>query len=99
MSGASAAVVFDLAGVLPGRVEEHAFKAALEGHDWARYRGAELRLRGCAPLWAYVYVACRAAAHAERLVIEDGSESGVLVLEGAGGPGNPGTARGAEESA
>jgi hypothetical protein len=97
MNGAQGVEVFDLSGVLPGRVEEQAFKAALEGHDWARYRGAELRLRGCAPLWAYVYVACRAASHAGRLVIEDGSERGVQVLGSTGGPGHPGTARGAEE--
>jgi hypothetical protein len=73
-------VVFDLSEVLPGRIEKGAFKAALEGHRWERYGGAELRLKGCAPLWAYVYVACRAAPHAAALVVEDGSESGVQVL-------------------
>jgi hypothetical protein len=99
MSGTLAVEVFDLSAVLPGRIEEQAFKAALEGHDWARYGGAELRLRGCAPLWAYVYVACRVASHAARVVIEDGSDGGVQVLESARGPGNPGTARGAEETA
>jgi hypothetical protein len=99
MSGVPAIEVFDLSGVIPGRIEERPFKAALEGHDWARFRGAELHLRGCAPLWAYVYVACRVAPHAARVVIEDGSESGVQVLGSAGGPGNPGTAPVAEESA
>ena len=72
--------VFDLSGVLDGRVREQAFKEALEEHDWARYRGIELHLTGCAPLWAYVYVACRAAPHAASLVVEDGSDHGVRVV-------------------
>ncbi len=79
-AGAGAAVrVFDVAEVLPGRIEEAAFKAALEGHDWEAYRGAEVRLTGCAPLWAYVYVAVRAARHAAAVSVDDGSESGVRV--------------------
>ncbi|MBI5838018.1 MAG: DUF2480 family protein [Candidatus Eisenbacteria bacterium] len=76
---AGARVTFDLSEVLPGRVEEAAFKAALEGHDWTRYRGAELCLTGCAPLWTYVYVAVRAAEHAATVSVDDGSENGVRV--------------------
>ena len=77
-AGAPAAV-FDVGDVLAGPVEEAAFKAALEGHDWSAYRGRIVTLTGCAPLRAYVYVASRLAEHAQGLIVTDGSESGVRV--------------------
>ena len=78
-AGAAAAAVFDVGEVLAGPVEEASFKAALEGHDWSAYRGRIVTLTGCAPLWAYVYVASRLAEHAQGLIVTDGSESGVRV--------------------
>jgi hypothetical protein len=83
VSGTGAAAgtrTFDVSEVLPGIVEESAFKRALEGHEWTAYRGAQVVLTGCAPLWTYVFVAARLAPHAGGITIDDGSESGVRVL-------------------
>ncbi len=70
---------FDLGEVLPGRIQEDEFKQALEGRDWSAYRGREVTLTGCAPLWAYLYVACRIAPYAAGLVVTDGSATGVRI--------------------
>lgn len=74
------AETFDLSEVLPGIIEEAAFKRALEGHDWAAHAGRHVVLTGCAPLWSYVYVASRLAPHVAGLTVDDGSESGVRAL-------------------
>ena len=76
---AETGVKFDLGEVLPELLQEAPFKQALEGHDWTQYRGQDVTLTGCAPLWAYVYVASRIAQHAAGLVVTDGSEEGVRV--------------------
>jgi hypothetical protein len=72
-------VNFDLGEVLPGAIQEEPFMAALAGRDWAAFGGRQVRLTGCAPLWAYVYVAARIGPHAGGLIVDDGSESGVRV--------------------
>ena len=70
----------DLSEVIPGVVREEEFKRALDGRDWAAYRGRHVVLTGCAPLWTYVYVAARLAPHAAGITVDDGTESGVRVL-------------------
>ncbi len=70
---------FDVSEVLPGVVEEATFKQALEGRDWSSFAGQSVRLTGCAPMWAFLFVAVRLCGHVTSLWLDDGSESGVRV--------------------
>lgn len=73
----------DLNDMASGKIQLATFPASAERYDFSAYADKLVRLKGCAPTWAYLLVAAKLLPIAAGIdfVIDDGKEGRIIPIE------------------